>query len=796
MTHARGTLAANTLLAGVAAVTAWVSMWAWRGLAVDSGSYLNPLLLLAAVIAATGVAGRWWRWPSPVVFGAQLLISGMLTSLILCGSPLPVGSAWTELHGVISDAVSSANDYPAPVPTQAAPVAPLLILGGLAFLLLVDLLACTMHRVPLAGLPLLAIYSIPVGMVGDAVSWLVFAATAAGYLTMLFLQESDHVSRWGRPLVLDRETGDPVAFGAGSHAIRGTAGLIGGAATALAIMVPVLVPATGIHLFDIGPGSGGGDQIRIDNPVADLVRDLKRGENIPLIEVTTNDPDPSYLRILTLNRFTDAEWSPGDRDVPVDHQAQGQLPPPAGVASQVGRSEHPYSVTVLPEFDSRWLPTQPPISRIDAAGDWRYDDKTMDFLAGDDDLSTAGLRYTMTAVDLDLTSERLAASGTPTGKVDEMFTELPDDVPAIVGDLADQVTEGATTQYEKAVALQNWFRDDGNFEYSLDRVEGNGSDALVDFLTEGPGGRVGYCEQFASAMAVMARELGIPARVAIGFLNPTSTGRDSWVYRAHDMHAWPELFFDGSGWVRFEPTPAARDTVAPAYTVPGGPGDEGPSASASVRPRDSASAPIRGPRETQSSAAAAGAGNGSGSGPAWAPVLGGLAAIAIVVLGALLPRSLRRRRRERRFTAGVPEEIWAELHDTAIDLGVAWPPGRSPRARRDELVGHLGAPAGPASVDRPSHGPSVAPDAVSALDRIVRTLELHRYAREGAQVDPVRLRADGELCVASLAGGATRSARRRAEWWPRTVVRVTRRRRRASTTLLEAKYGGVIDRVN
>ena len=114
------------------------------------------------------------------------------------------------------------------------------------------------------------------------------------------------------------------------------------------------------------------------------------------------------------------------------------------------------------------------------------------------------------------------------------------------------------------MALQNWFRE--NFDYSTDVNLGNGSDDLVRFLSEGEGGRTGYCEQFAAAMAVMARELGIPARVAVGFLQPEHIEGDTWVYSSHDLHAWPELFFSGSGWVRFEPTPSTRASGVPEYT--------------------------------------------------------------------------------------------------------------------------------------------------------------------------------------------------------------------------------------
>ena len=157
-----------------------------------------------------------------------------MASLLICGSPLPVGGAWTELHGAFSDAVDSANTLrPAGARRRAAGRTRCSSLGGLACLLLVDLLACTLRRVPLAGLPLLTIYSVPVSMIGDGRSpGGSSPLTAVGFLAMLFLQESEQSRRWGRPLGEDRETGDPIAFGAGTGAVRGTAGAIGGVATA------------------------------------------------------------------------------------------------------------------------------------------------------------------------------------------------------------------------------------------------------------------------------------------------------------------------------------------------------------------------------------------------------------------------------------------------------------------------------------------------------------------------------------------------------------------------------------
>lgn len=793
MNGSRASRSARLGLAAASAGTAWVALYAWRGFSQVPGGFINPLLLLAVVVAGTGTAARWWRWPGAVVVAVQVVVSSWFALLLITGALLPTTGALAELRSELSAAFDSAQRYAAPVPESAPPIDPLLILSGLACLLLVDLLACTLNRVPLAGLPLLTIYSIPVSMVGEPISWWVFVATAAGFLVMLFLQEVDQVSRWGRPIATDRETGDPIAFGAGTHVLRSTAGGIGSVATALAVVLPAVIPTAGVQLFDFGPGHGNGNDISIDNPVTDLVRDLKRGEDTPLLQITTTEPNPSYLRILTLTRFSDVEWSPGDRDVPADQTADGPLPAPEGVAADVPRREVAYDVEVYPAFDSRWLPTQFPASRVQAEGDWRYDEKTMDFLAGDDDLSTAGLRYTMGAWDLDLTAARLERAGTSSGKVSEAFTDVPADLPEIVRELAVDATRGAVSRFDKAVALQNWFREDGGFTYSLDTAPGSGYDALVSFLSEGPGGRTGYCEQFASAMAVMARVLGIPSRVAVGFLKPTPAGADTWVYSAHDMHAWPELYFDGAGWVRFEPTPAGRAQDVPGYTAvnttPGG--NESESAPAGGRSSVS-ERPLR-PSEGQATALPVPHERTSTVEQARSYLLPAAAVGVVVLVALLIPSLVRRRRRSSRLARGLPEGVWLELRDTATDLGVPWPEGKSPRATRNVVIDYLGIPLSSTTPDRPAHGARVAPEGVAALDRIVGALERTRYARPGAEPDPTALRADAQVCITSLAGGATRTARRRATWWPRSVVRIPRRSTRTAPATIEARYGGVVD---
>ena len=92
-------------------------------------------------------------------------------------------------------------------------------------------------------------------------------------------------------------------------------------------------------------------------------------------------------------------------------------------------------------------------------------------------------------------------------------------------DLANQVTGRAGTPFDKAIALQDFFTGPSSgFQYSLQTAPGNGDDALVEFLTQG---KTGYCEQFAAAMAVMLRAVGVPARVAVGFTGGTPDGNGS-----------------------------------------------------------------------------------------------------------------------------------------------------------------------------------------------------------------------------------------------------------------------------
>ena len=362
MSRLRGGLPAALASAAAAAGTTWVATFSWRGFTDGSSLYLGPLLVLAVVVAVTGAVARWARVAAPLVVLLQVALAGMLASLMLSGSPIPVGGAWTELQQTFTDASNVAQRYAPPVPEHAdGGVYAFFIAGGLACLLLVDVLACTLRRVPLAGLPLLAIYSVPVSMLEDGVSWWVFALTAGGFMLMLFLQVNDQLVRWGRPLGSDEAVRSRRVLGAhrcrpgdgrhhrrGHHRARGDppdlhpdprSGAAAGWQRTRRRRHPHREPddrpaprpaarrrhpaAADSHLRP-GPGLP-----------ADLGAQPVLGERVELRATATYRPTSS--RTARCRR-----WS--------------------GVADSVPRTEYRYDVTIGDDFESIWLPTQSPVS--------------------------------------------------------------------------------------------------------------------------------------------------------------------------------------------------------------------------------------------------------------------------------------------------------------------------------------------------------------------------------------------------------------------------------------------------
>ncbi len=292
------------------------------------------------------------------------------------------------------------------------------------------------------------------------------------------------------------------------------------------------------------------------------------------------------------------------------------------------------------------------------------------------------LSYAVTAFEPAVTAQVLRSALPAPAALRRQMTAVPSDLPPVIERQARSVTRGARTDYDKAVALQDWFRTGGGFTYSLDQRGGSGMQLLADFVTTD---RIGYCEQYAAAMAAMGRTLGIPSRVAVGFLDGEREADGRILYTSDARHAWPEMYFSGAGWVRFEPTPSARARTTPSYTreearapsaAPTPSATPTPRASQAPTPEQTA-APETAPTTTHRS---------------WLLPLVALAVVALLLVPALLRRRQRRRRLERQGRWHLAEGAWAELRATALDLGLRWPDDRSPREQARAVTEQVGAP--------------------------------------------------------------------------------------------------------
>jgi transglutaminase-like putative cysteine protease len=773
---------ATTAPSLLAALTTWVALWSWAGFVESPSRYLVPVLGSALLVAATGILLRAARLGSTLVLAAQVVLLAIwLTHAwapdAALGGWLPTPASVAEVFADLGAGVAAAQSYHAPLSDSVPQIFPLLVAAGSLIAVLVDFLACGVRRVPLAGLPLLALYTAPVSILAEGVPWWVFGATALSFLALLATDEGTRLLSWGRRVPRGDTMLDTGGGVVSSESIRTSARRLGLTATGLALVAPIVIPTfSGGFLPGNGSGgSGAGGAVNISNPLVNLRRDLVRGRDTNLLTLKTDDADPSYLRLSVLDAFDGRTWEPSNRDIPPEHRADGLVSRPPGLAAGVPRKQVHYDLSIDGSFRSTWLPTPYPVTTIRVPGDWRYDSNTLDFVSAEGGVTTAGLDYSLTALEVSPRTEDLLAAHSPPEAVFTPYTALPDNLPTRVTELARQVTTGADTRFEKAVLLQRWFRQDGGFRYSLARAAGTGNDDLLAFLSTGPGGRVGYCEQFAAAMAVMGRSLGIPSRVAVGFLRPDRVGPDEYVYSSHDLHAWPEMYFDGVGWVRFEPTPGDRAAGVPGYTAGqlGGPdATQLPSATAS------ASAP-QGPRRDrrQLDPGAAASGGGTGGGGPWPELLLLVGAAAL----ALAPRLARDAGRRRRWaTAGSAAELaetaWREVRDTALDLRLQWDDTVTLRTAARSAAASFGRPG---ADEREGHvrggvrGARANPEAAHALERLVRDVERARYARASSS-EPWRsadeLAADVETCCAALRAGATKKRRRAATWLPASLV--------------------------
>lgn len=206
------------------------------------------------------------------------------------------------------------------------------------------------------------------------------------------------------------------------------------------------------------------------------------------------------------------------------------------------------------------MPVAPSATSVDAAGrPFQLADGSLVMPGG----VGKGATYTVESRQMPTSTEQLAQIDEPVPEPLLQRYAEPAETTARVRQLAQKIVSdaGADTQLAKVEALEAWMGD--NLQYSLDApLAPQDKDVVDDFLFES---QVGWCEQIASSLVVMLREVGVPARLAVGFAPGQQDGNgDRFVVRERDAHAWAEVWFPTVGWVPFDPTaevPLAGDAA-------------------------------------------------------------------------------------------------------------------------------------------------------------------------------------------------------------------------------------------
>ncbi|MGA5041028.1 transglutaminase TgpA family protein [Streptomyces capoamus] len=739
---------------------------------VAEPTWLLQLVPLVAVQTGVGAAARRVPLGRPLTVAAQALATLVLLTLVFArqhaiAGLVPGPDTFRYFAELLQQGADDVGRYAIPAPLTGG--IKLMLIGGVLVVgLLVDVLAVTFRSAAPAGLPLLALYSVAAGLSDGGADWLWFLVAAAGYLMLLLAEGRDRLAQWGR--VFGGAPRGPGAPEPGAVAPVRTGRRIGAVALGVALMVPVALPAMHGGLLDaagagVGAGGGDGGTVSAVNPLVSLRDNLNTDDDRQVLTLRTDTDDLSdlYLRIVSLDEFDGTTWMPAQRHIV---GVPDTLPTPVGLGPDVRRGTVRTLVRAADWYAQNWLPMPYPPKEVKVGGRWRYEPVGMT-LVGDRGQTTRGASYQVTSLDVRPTARQLAAAPEPPAALQSEYTKVPSSLPKVVERTARQITAGADNHYEEAVKLQDWFAVTGGFQYDTSVKVGHGPGAIANFLKQ----KEGFCVHFSFAMAAMARTLGIPARVAVGFAPGTVQADGTISVTQKDAHAWPELYFEGVGWTRFEPTPT-RGT-APSYTQSDTPGSSLPeealpskgassAPSAAASPSESCGGRLRELQPCDSpSAVVAAQHDGSGT-DWWGRLL--IAVGALLVLAVpLTPLLWRKRVRALRLgghardARGVAEHTlaaWQELTDSAWDHGIPPDESLTPRKAADRIV-RLGR---------------LDPAAGSAVHRLADAVEQVLYApaprpAAGAAQDVRRV-------TEGLRAGAGSGTRLRALFLPRSSVRV------------------------
>ncbi len=679
------------------------------------GPWLGTAIILMAVvtvaIAATRMLSRSRVLPTLIGAVAAVVVSVPAFARGPEGQVrmLPGPTALRELASAVREGVHVAATTVAPAEING-PLFALIMCGVFAIFLVAEHIAVSWRAAALSGF-ILIIPWMPAITLQHRVSVSLLLVAIACWVVLLALSK--------RPT------------GIASRPSMVSAMAAAGATVALVALVAP--PALGGNGWGLIPRFTTPDGLETStrlNLALDLRNSLTVNSASPVMVYLSTGERPEVFRLYTLTDFNGAQWS-------LDESKGNQEPVTSVLWTQPVPDWESLSLdrvnVSIQDFVGNHLPLPTVPRTIDAPGGWTYS-PSLDVVSSATD-NTQWLDYSFSA-DLDyFDGDNLRALGDASGDdalLGSQYVDLPVDADSDrFVTLAQEITADATTRYDQAFALQEYFRNPQNFTYTT-AVDPSGADSVSVFLDA----REGYCVQFASGMIMLARALDIPARLAIGFLPGTLSNDGASVVSGGDAHAWPELYFSGAGWVRFEPTPSIQTGARPSYADPAGepvqvqPGGipvPTTAPSAAPRPVDQGGAPppVAGATPT-------------GSVP-W-PLIIGLIIVAASILIAV-SWWLRRKRLEESHEI-TPETLWSRVR-VGLSPDLAWPLSLTPSEAVDHVVVALAA-----------EGVLLPQETLDNFDHISNAVADFRYAPHGTTIDIDRVKLWGDNVV-----DATRQAR-------------------------------------
>ena len=738
------------------------------GRVFDSAEFVLPVVGAAVIPHALGGLSRrrgWsaWTWLALVAVALALYVGWALLGHTTWFG-LPHGETFRALSDRLNDGWHVLRSEPAPVPVTGGTEL-LAVLATWMVATVADWLAFHRHATLAALSPALVLFVWSSTLGTDEHELVTVAGFAIAAGVFLVVQNVAVLDRHRSWLASTQPTRTHWVVPA---VVLGVVALLVGI-----VLAPALPGAESDPLLDFanrGPNrnGGGGSYSTSVPPLVDVGAKLRQPQNTEVFTVRAAQPE--YWRLTALDEFSSdggGQWimaAEGSDEVTTDIPEEG---PPGSLRQQ-------YAIGDLGEI---WMPaafdpvaTDTPALQVIASGT----------LVADDPDGVQGLIYIaysrLTPTAADVTDAQKAATARPVPRDVRRYLELPE-IPASIADEARRVVNdaGATTPFAEAQALRNYFWG-ADFTYDLDVDTGDGTDAISAFLRD----RRGFCVQFASAYAVMARTLGIPSRVAVGFTHGDQDG-DVFSVRAHHAHAWPEIYLSGLGWTHlFDPTP---------------PADSNPQGQGSALPGDPPRESVIPPRTETTTPTATTTPDGSGGGidPAPAPTVApppltvsteesssdrgpwlvllaialiAAAIVAVYVAVVLTAKSRRRARRREAEPTSAVQGAWEEALDRLRDAHVEPDPALTPLelARNAPRYGATSATrplrtlarsytivrygGGAASTDDADRAWAAVDELDAALDA-----DLTRRERWRRRLDPSTLRTRARLTSHSTVAG-------------------------------------------